>query len=389
MRLLPFDYSIRNLGRSPLRLGLSVAGSLLVVLLVLAAGAFVRGMDKSLRVSGQPNNVILLGAGSEESVERSEIRPSVPGLVQASVPGIKQRLGVAYVSPEVFLMTMLKLDANDADARQVMLRGVTPTAFLVHPQARIIDGRAPEPGRDELLVGSLVSMKLGVPAVRVAVGQTLVFDGRPWTISGVFEAPGTVMEAEIWTVLSDLQIAARRDNLSCVVVTMNSPDGLDDVDTFARQRLDLELVAMRETDYYAALSNFFRPIQLMVWATAILIATGGLLGGLNTMYAAFASRVREIGSLQAIGFGRAAIVVSLVQESVLATAAGALLAAAAGVLLLDGLTVRFSMGVFGLVIDSSVLLLALAAGLFLGVIGALPPAYRCLRLPIAEALKSF
>jgi ABC-type antimicrobial peptide transport system permease subunit len=58
-------------------------------------------------------------------------------------------------------------------------------------------------------------------------------------------------------------------------------------------------------------------------------------------------------------------------------------------LLLDGLTVRFSMGVFGLVIDSSVLLLALAAGLFLGVIGALPPAYRCLRLPIAEALKAF
>ena len=62
------------------------------------------------------------------------------------------------------------------------------------------------------------------------------------------------------------------------------------------------------------------------------------------------------------------------QESVLATAAGALLAAAAGLLLLDGLTVRFSMGVFGLVIDSSVLLLALAAGLFLGVVGALPPA---------------
>jgi ABC-type lipoprotein release transport system permease subunit len=389
MRLLPFDYSIRNLGRSPLRLALSVTGSLLVVMLVLAAGAFVRGMDKSLRVSGQPNNVMLLGAGSEESVERSEIKPAVPGLVQASVPGIKQRLGVAYVSPEVFLMTMLKLDANDADSHQVMLRGVTPPAFLVHSQARIIAGRAPEPGRDELLVGSLVSTKLGVPASRVAVGQTLVFDGRPWTIAGVFEAPGTVMEAEIWTPLSDLQIAARRDNLSCVVVTMDSPDGLDDVDTFARQRLDLELVAMRETAYYAALSNFFRPIQLMVWATAILIATGGLLGGLNTMYAAFASRVREVGSLQAIGFGRAAIVVSLIQESVLATATGALLAAAAGVLLLDGLTVRFSMGVFGLVIDSSVLLLALAAGLFLGVIGALPPAYRCLRLPIAEALKAF
>ena len=389
MRLLPLDYSIRNLGRSPVRLVLSVTGSLLVVLLVLAAGAFVRGMDKSLRVSGGANNVMLLGAGSEESVERSEIKPSVPGLVQASVPGIKSRLGVAYVSPEVFLMTLLKLDKADERSHQLMLRGVTPAAFLVHPQARITDGRAPEPGRDEILVGSLVATKMGVPDERLAVGQTIVFDERTWTVAGRFEAPGTVMEAEIWTPLSDLQISARRDNLSCVVVTLDSPEGFDDVDTFARQRLDLELVAMRETDYFSNLSAFFRPIQLMVWTTAILIATGGLLGGLNTMYAAFASRVREIGSLQAIGYPRYAIVASLVQESVLATAAGALLAAAAGLLLLDGLTVRFSMGVFGLVIDSSVLLLALAAGLFLGVIGALPPAYRCLRLPIAEALKAF
>jgi putative ABC transport system permease protein len=389
VRLLPFDYSIRNLGRSPVRLLLSVTGSLLVVLLVLAAGAFVRGMEKSLRVSGQANNVMLLGAGSEESVERSEIRPSVPGLVQASVPGIRQRLGVAYGSPEVYLMTLLKLARDDERSHQVMLRGVTPAAFLVHPQARITEGRASEPGRDEILVGSLVATKMGVPDARLAVGQTISFDERTWTVAGRFEAPGTVMEAEIWTPLSDLQIAARRDNVSCVVVTMDSPAGFDDVDIFARQRLDLELVAMRETDYYANLSAFFRPIQLMVWTTAVLIATGGLLGGLNTMYAAFASRVREIGSLQAIGFPRYAIVASLVQESVLATAAGALLATGAGLLLLDGLTVRFSMGVFGLAIDSSVLLLALAAGLFLGVIGALPPAYRCLRLPIAEALKAY
>ena len=194
MRLIPIDYSIRNLGRSPVRLILSVTGSLLVVLLVLAAGAFVHGMDKSLRISGQANNVMLLGAGSEESVERSEIKPNVAGLVQASVPGIRSRLGVAYVSPEVFLMSLLKLQKEDVKSHQLMLRGVTPAAFLVHSQARIVDGRAPEPGRDEMLVGSLVATKMGVRDARLAVGQTIVFDDRTWTIAGRFEAPGTVME---------------------------------------------------------------------------------------------------------------------------------------------------------------------------------------------------
>jgi hypothetical protein len=59
-----------------------------------------------------------------------------------------------------------------------------------------------------------------------------------------------------------------------------------------------------------------------------------------------------------------------------------------GVSILDGLTVQFSMGAFGLVIDSSVLLIGIAAGAIVGLVGALPPAARCLRLPIPEALKA-
>src|SRR5436190_13487627 len=98
LRLLPWDYAVRNLARSPVRLALSVAGSALVVLLVITAGAFVRGMGRTLAITGGPNNVILLGAGSEESVERSEIPPTVPGLVAASVGGIDARLGVPFAS---------------------------------------------------------------------------------------------------------------------------------------------------------------------------------------------------------------------------------------------------------------------------------------------------
>ena len=389
MRFLPWDYAVRNLGRSPLRLALSIAGSALVVLLVIAAAAFVRGIDQTLRVTGGEANVILLGAGSEESVERSEIPPTVPGLVSAAVGGVRSVAGVPMVSPEVYFMTPVRLGTDDAAPLHAPLRGVTPAAFLVHRQARLTEGRLPVPGRDELIVGALAAAKLGVPEQRLATGQVLWFDNRQWTIAGRFEAPGTVLEAEIWCPLTDLQIAARRDNLSCVVLTLDpSRAEFDDVDVFARQRLDLELVAMRETSYYAKLLSFYRPIQAMAWVTAALIASGGLFGGLNTMYAAFASRVRELGALQAMGYARSAIVISLVQESLLATAAGALLAAGLALWLIDGLHVRFSIGVFALSIDTMVLMLGLAAGLLLGVIGALPPAWRCLRMPVTEALKA-
>ena len=388
MRLLPWEYAVRNMTRSPLRMALSVSGALLVVLLALAAGGFVRGMQKSLNSSAVAGNVILLGAGSEESVERSEIRPDAGGQALATITGIKTRLGVPYVSPEVHLMTALKTSPDATHEMQAMLRGVTPPAFLVHPQVRVVEGRAPEAGRDEMMVGRMAATQMGVPEEQLAVGMTLYFDKRPWTITGKFEAPNTVMESEVWLPLRDLQIAARRDNLSCVILTLDDGGDFADVDLFVKQRLDLELIAMREGEYYSKLSQFFQPIQIMVWVTAVLIAMGGLFGGLNTMYAAFAMRVREMGSLQAIGYTRLSLVVSLIQESVLAASIGALLAAAVGVLFLDGLAVRFSMGAFGLTLDSAVVGLGLAAGLFLGIVGALPPAWRCLRLPIAEALKS-
>jgi putative ABC transport system permease protein len=388
MNRLPLDYAVRNLGRSPARLALAVVGSFLVVLLALGAAAFVRGMNHGLTTGGREANVMLLGAGSEESVERSEIRWAVPELLRAAVPDIRQRLGVAYISPEIHVQTTVK-PARDAPADpQVLVRGVNPEAFLVHERARVTEGRLPNPGSDEVLVGALAGRRIGVPDARLAPGNTLHLYDRDWTISGRFEAPGSVMAAEIWMPLADLRIAAQRDTLSCVVATLAPAGEFDDVDVFARQRLDLELVAMRERDYYASLASFYAPIRAMVWVTALLIAGGAALGGLNTMYAAFAGRIREVGALQAIGYSRRAIVVSLVQESILTAAAGTLLAALAGLVILDGVTVQFSTGVFGLLVDAPVLALGLMAGLFLGLIGALPPAARCLRLSIPEALKA-
>src|SRR5690606_39831357 len=62
------------------------------------------------------------------------------------------------------------------------------------------------------------------------------------------------------------------------------------------------------------------------------------------------------------GFPRRSIIISFLQESALATAAGAILAATVGLLLLDGLAVRFSMGAFAIVLDAPVMLIGLTAG---------------------------
>jgi putative ABC transport system permease protein len=387
MRLLPFDYAVRNLNRSRVRLAAIVLGSALVVGLALTAGAFVRGMERCLRVDSQGSNVILLAAGSEESVERSQIDGGSAGQVAAGLSGIKTRLGVAYVSPEIHAALVLRTDRDDKEELRAVCRGFSTESFLVHPRVEIVQGRIPEPGKNEIMVGGLTADKMGIPEARVKIGNSLWFDNRAWQIVGHFRARGTVMDAEVWVPLTDLQVATRRNTLSCVVVTLGDAD-FEDVDVFTKQRLDLELSAIRESDYYASIMRFYRPVQVMVWTTALLIGMAGFLGGLNTMYAAFSARVREFGTLQSLGYSRSAIVVSLVQESLLTASLGTLLAVLVGMLALHGYAVRFSMGVFQLVIDHQVILLAAFVGLSTGFVGALPPAGRCLRMPITEALKA-
>jgi putative ABC transport system permease protein len=389
MKLLPFDYAVRNLGRSTSRLMLSIFGSALVVLLVLAAAAFVRGMDASLRSTGQADNVIILGAGSEESIERSEIEAGVGGLAAATIRGIRTRAGQAYVSPEVHVQLPVTLSPDQERGPTVLVRGITPAAMLVHSDVQIVDGRSPRAGYDEVMAGAMLAVKLGVSDDLLSVGRQIYIDHSPLTIVGRFASPGTVTQAELWVPLTDLKQATKRETDSCVVLTLD-PQVADasDVELFAKTRIDLELTTTPEQAYYARLSQFFAPIRIVAWVTAGLIGVGGLFGGLNTMYAAFASRVREIGTLQSLGFRRGAIVMSLVQESVLATAAGSLLAATLALLVLDGLAVRFSMGAFGLRVDAVAMIVGLLSGLALGLVGSLPPAMRCLRLSIPTALKS-
>lgn len=402
--LLPFVYATRNLGRSPSRLLLSVGGAALVVTLVMAGAGFALGMDAALRSSGTQGNVILLGAGSEESIERSEVAPSTAGVVAASVSGIRQVAGQPLVSSEVHVALPVRVAGEGAEADEsqrtsrdlAIVRGVTPTAFLVHPQVRMLAGRAPVSGADEAMVGVTAAKRLGLEPEQLqrsvkddgTGGPTLAVDNRTLRVVGLFTAPATVMDGEVWTPLNGLLVLTQRETVSTVILGLEPGADPADVEAFAQRRIDLELTAMPEPAYYAGQSAFYRPVRIMVLASAALVAAGALLGGLNTMYAAFASRVREIGMLQCLGYSRTAVVVSLLQESVLASMAGALIGVAVAALALDGLSIDFSMGTFGIQVDHRVVALGLVSGLLVGVAGCAVPALRCLRLPLPVSLKT-
>ncbi|MFT7303741.1 MAG: putative ABC transport system permease protein [Akkermansiaceae bacterium] len=381
--MLPFTYALRNLFRDPSRLAQTVGGSALVVLLLIAAVALNQGMDSVLSASGSAKNVILLGKGSEESIERSEVGIAAESAAATSISGIQSKLGVAAISGEITYQAPLKTESGIEEP--ALLRGVLEQALLVHTTVSLLEGSFPGPG--EAMVGHLAHRMLGVDEEELVVGKNLYFGETAVRISGRFSAPGTVLESEIWFDRNDLASLTQRDSLSSITLRLDRVD-MDEVELFTFQRNDLELSAIREDQYYEKLSIFYKPIQVMTWVTAALVSAGAIFGGLNTLYAAFAARIKEMATLQSIGYTRTALFVSLIQESLLATLTGTLLAFILAYFLLDGRTVPFSIGTFTLTLTPTVIVSGLVTGILLGSIGTLPPAMRCLLPSLPKALRS-
>jgi ABC-type antimicrobial peptide transport system permease subunit len=371
--------------RRPLRTALTFAGLTTVVLLVFVVVGFIRGLEKSLAVSGDPQVALLFSLGMGENLEYSSIEMGISDVVAASVEGIQERYGQKYVSPELYLGTEVTTTGND-QPQMGLVRGVTPSILLVRRQVQITEGQWPKAG--EALVGRLAATKLGASADDVAIGRTIKFEGREWRVSGTFAAGGAAFESEIWCRLDELQQAMKRQDLSLVAATLAPGADFADVELFCMERLDLELQTLKETDYYASLQKDYGPVRILAWLVVLLVSGAGVFAGLNTMYGSVVGRIRELATLQTVGFARRAMLLSLIQEGVILAAAASLAATLAALLFVNQASVRFTMGAFTLRIDDVAVLIGCGVGLLLGVFGAIPPAIRALRMPVVDGLKA-
>src|SRR5689334_3676305 len=200
VRLLPFDYGIRNLFRRPGRSLLTLLGLATVVLLVLLVVAFVRGLETSLAVSGDEGVVLIHALGAQENIENSTVPGKGAAVISASISGVKQREGQKYVSPELYLGTEVTTESTPEPAMG-LARGVTLGAPLVRRMFQLQEGKWPVTG--EVIVGRMAAAKLGRPAEDLAVGKTVRFEGRDWVISGRYSAGGSAFESELWCPVDD------------------------------------------------------------------------------------------------------------------------------------------------------------------------------------------
>jgi putative ABC transport system permease protein len=238
-------------------------------------------------------------------------------------------------------------------------------------------------------MGCVIGSKLVGKLEGFTTGGKVRIGHQDWPVTGILTAPSTQFESELWCDRTALMNEARRPTISVMYVTLTGANVQDsfkkDVRAIAEQPLD----AFPERVHFQRSSGSVDTYVEAVMIISLVLAIGAILACINAVYLAFLGRLREIGTLAAIGYTRRRIAWIALQESLLITT----LSGAIGLglaMLVDGRS--FSMEEINLIysarVSTNVLLIGGGVAIAIGVLGALASVLHALRLNVLASLRA-
>jgi putative ABC transport system permease protein len=362
-----------------------IAGVVAVLVGVLSIAA---GFRQAMAASGSPDAAIILRSGADTEMVSGFTRQDTRTIADAT--GIARNAQGPLASAELFVIINLPKRSTGTDAN-VPMRGVEPPAFQVRDQVRIVEGRMFEWGKNEVIAG----VGAGREFAGLSLGGHIKVGQAEWPVVGLFSAAGGAAESEVWTDATVLQSAYHRgDSFQSVYVRLNSAGAFDPFKDSLTTDPRLSVKVLRQPEFYAEQST---AVTKLVTSLGVLIASlmavGAVFGALNTMYSSVSARTREIATLRALGFGRTAVIVSVMLEALALALAGGVLGGLIAYGAFNGFQTAtinwqsFSQITFAFAVTPALLLQGILWAAFIGLIGGLLPALRAARLPIASALR--
>jgi putative ABC transport system permease protein len=385
---IPLYYNLRNVRVRWQVTLLAVGGIALVVAVFAVLMSMSAGFQAALRSTGRVDNAIVVQRGSG-----SELTSAVP-LDDRNKIIVDERIardaeGRPMASWEWVIVIGLPR-VSDGVPANVTLRAITPRGFEVRGGIDVMAGRRFTPGLDEVIVGRRLVERIE----GMELGGTVRYQQKEFDIVGIFESDGAAFESEIWGDFDTFgAIFQRGAGSNSLVVRMNDPATIPELDRWIRDQPQMQLQALGERQYYeeqaGPLANTLRALATFV---AFVMGVGAVFGAMNTMYAIVAARTREIGTLRALGFSRRAILVSFLIESVILAHIGGVVGCLLAVPMNGfstgtGQTQSFSEIAFSFRITPEIVVIGLVFAVVMGVVGGLLPALRGARLPITSALR--
>jgi putative ABC transport system permease protein len=376
---LVFKNSRRNPRRSILTV-LSIAASLC---LLSVLGAFY--------------HVFFLDPPTEQQALRLVVRNRV-SLANPLPLSYKQKIAAVPGVQQVMIFQWFGGTYKDSDPKNFFARfAVDPEPlFSAYPEYRISEDQKQAFLRERTacLVGRKLADRLGF-----RIGDRIVLQGDIFpvnlelTVRAIYDAPRDNENLLFhFDYLKEALPGYRGESVSTFVIRAASAEEVprisEAVDAMFRnapQQTKTETEKSFELSFLAFLGN----VKLFLLSISSAITFTILLVSGNTMAMSVRERVREIGVLKTLGFGRGTILGVILSEAVILSLAGGLL----GLLLAWGL-LGMMREMPSLATDMSRLRLppivwgvCLAVALLIGLVSSLVPAWTASRRPIVEALR--
>lgn len=369
--------SLRHL---PDRAGVAAAVVLAIALTVcvfLAFAALDHGFKQTLRSAGNERVAVFLSEGSLFEVN-SLVSASQVALLE-SAPGVVRQQGRAVLSAESYVVAAVAMAEVSANLPLRGLDASSQAMRALREPLRLASGRWPAPGASEIAVGA----RLLREKPQLAPGTQLRVGGQSWQVVGSFELPGSIYESELWADGAALRSQFRRGNGVQTVRALLEPGAAAaTLREFSKTDSRLRLDVVTEAEYFRRESDqVLSFVRYLGWPLALLMALGAAIAAANAMFSAVSSQERMLQVLRTLGFRRGAMVGSVLLESVLLAAAGAVLGWALYRVTLDG-AATFALGagygqlVFQLSLAPVLALQAAALAISVALLGGLAPALR-------------
>ena len=358
-----------------------------VVGVLVAVLAMAEGFEAMLKQTGSNDTVIVMRGGAQTEINSVLGHDSATLISQ--LPQVRRdAAGMPIASPELVVVAALPKRKTGLDAN-VEIRGVGDRVWAMHPDLRIVQGRRFQPGLRELIVGKGAHAQFA----DTDLGSSFKLNGQLWSVVGQFESRDA-HDSELWGDTNVVGPAYRRgSSTTSVVVQLNDAAQLDAFKAALASDPRLTVDAKTTRAYYSDQSSRLSTLlHILGYTVGSIMAVGAIFGALNTMYAAVATRTREIATLRAVGFRRAPVIISVLLETMLLAAAGGALGAALAWLLFDHYTAstlgdNFSQVVFSFRVSPQLVGTGLKWALIIGFVGGLFPALRAARMPVTEGLR--
>jgi len=382
---IPLKYNIGSLWVRRVGTLMTALGIGLTVAVVITMMALVNGLDNTFVETGHENHLIIIRDGSLNEIN-SYFNRDLLGTIRL-LPGLRpDSNNEPMASGEI--LVVISHPRITGESSNVTVRGTSPMGLHLRPEARLVQGEWFRRGLREIVVSESLSRRFQ----NMRLGDTLHMSRSNWKVVGIFNAGGTAYDSEVWTDAEDVAQDWDRPVYSSLLVEAVDAGAAKDITHRIADDRRIHLQAVSQKEYFRSQTVSSIGIKALGVFIAVIMGVGSCFAAMNMMYASVMSRIKEVGTLRALGFSRWSIWSSFLVESTLLALLGGIFGCVMA-LPLHGLSTgtanfaTFSEILFNFRITPRILLQGMIFAAIVGILGGGLPARRAARIKLIDALR--